>query len=131
MSGGPAVILLAGPAGSEKSTIAARIAEHREWIHLSEDDHWVAIKAGRPAGQLRTIQEEDRVHEQVLAWVFDVLSDRRKTVLEFILYEAPPRPLRRYQEALSARGVDFVTTILRPSVDELLRQIRRTPGRTT
>ena len=129
MSARPTVILLAGPAGSGKSTTAARIAEHRQWVHLSEDDHWVSIKAGRPPGELRTRQEQDIVQQQVLRRVFDVLSDGRKAVLELILYEDPPRPLLRYQAALTAKRVDFVTMVLRPTVEELLRRIQ-SRGRT-
>ena len=64
------------------------------------------------------------MQQQMLGRVFDVLSDGRKAVLEFILYEHPPRPLLRYQAALTAERVDFVTMILRPSVEELLQRIQ-------
>jgi hypothetical protein len=55
--------------------------------------------------------------------VLEVLSGGKNVVLEFILYEDPPRPLLRYHEALAAQEIHFTTTILRPNVEEVLRRI--------
>ena len=120
----PTVILLAGPAGSGKTTVAARIAENPHWVHVSEDEYWMKLKAGRPSGELRTTEEQDIVQPQVIQRVFEVLATNENAVLEFILYEDPPRPLLRYQQALAAKGVAFTTTILRPSAEETLRRIQ-------
>ena len=40
----PTAILLAGPAGSGKSTTAARVGQHPRWAHMSEDEWWVKIE---------------------------------------------------------------------------------------
>ena len=45
-------------------------------------------------------------------------------VLEFILYEDPPRPLMNYQSALTSMDIPFTTRILRPSADEVLRRMK-------
>jgi len=63
---GPLSPCLPARRGSGTSTAAARIAEHPEWVHLSEDDHLVKIKAGRPRGELRTYHEQDVVQQQML-----------------------------------------------------------------
>jgi adenylate kinase family enzyme len=118
------VILIAGPGGAGKSTTAARIARHPDWVHLSEDDHWVDVKHGRPVGELRTAAEQDVVHERVVAQVHELVGGGRSVALELILYEDPPRPLLRYQAALGAARIPFTTRILRPSVDEIVRRIR-------
>ncbi len=120
----PTVILLAGPAGSGKSTTAARIAEHPDWVHISEDDYWVRIKSRRPSGELRTREEQEHVQQQVITRLFEVLSSGKRVVLEFILYEDPPRPLLRYQQALAERDIGLITRILRPDVEEVLRRIQ-------
>ncbi len=117
------VILLAGPAGSGKSSTAARIAQHPDWVHISEDLYWVFIKQGRPAGELRTPAEQDIVQQQVIEQVLEVVSSNKNVVLEFTLYEDPPRPLLRYQDALGGDNIRLVTRILRPDVDEILRRI--------
>lgn len=126
------VLLLAGPLGAGKTTTAARIAAHPAWEHVSEDDHWVAIKAGHPQGELRTPAEERIVQAQVVERVAALVARRKNAVLEFILYEDPPRPLLNYQDAFRAREIDFTTRVLRPSVDEALRrmQVRGRPGDT-
>jgi predicted kinase len=118
------VILLAGPAGSGKTSTAARIAEHPDWEHISEDDDWVKIKEGHPPDELRTAEEEEKVQVQVLDRVIAMLANNKKVVLEFILYEDPPKPLLKYQEGLKAHGIPFTTKVLRPTVDELLQRIQ-------
>lgn len=74
-------------------------------------------------GELRTPEEQDLVQQQVIEQMSGVVSGGRRAVLEFILYEDPPRPLLRYSDALTAAGVPFATRILRPDVDEILRRI--------
>lgn len=122
MSTNPTVILITGPGGAGKSTTAERIAEEPGWVHLSEDDFWVRIKEGRPQGEERTADEEVLVQAQVVELMRELIASGNRVALEFILYEDPPRPLLRYQDALTDAGVTFATRVLRPSVDELLRR---------
>jgi len=65
------------------------------------------------------------VEQQVITRLFDVLSLGKRVVLEFILYEDPPRPLLRYQHVLAARGIGFITRVLRPDVEEILHDAER------
>nr|UXE46197.1 hypothetical protein Hi04_10k_c5981_00016 [uncultured bacterium] len=95
---------------------------------MSEDDYWVKIKEGHPWGELRTPEEQSVVQDEVVRRVIDLVASTKNVVLEFILYEDPPRPLLNYQRALSASGIPFTTRILRPSVDEVLRRMK-TRGR--
>jgi len=67
---------------------------------VSEDDYWVKIKEGHPWGELRTPEEQSAVQEEVVRRVVDLVTRRKNVVLEFILYEDPPRPLMNYQSAL-------------------------------
>lgn len=120
----PRVILIAGPGAAGKTSTAARIAQNAEWAHISEDDYWVEIKTGRPAGELRTAAEQAVVQAQVLRRILVLLRESKNVVLEFILYEDPPLPLLNYQNALSAKAIQFETRILRPSVDEVAQRMR-------
>ena len=119
----PSVILIAGPAGSGKTSTAARIAEHPDWIHVSEDDHWNEVKAGQPPHALRTGEEEKIVQKRVVSQLTDILGTGKKPVLEFILYDDPPDPLLSYQKELTDRDIRYVTRILKPDVEEILRRI--------
>ena len=119
----PLVLLLAGPGGAGKTSTAARIAQHRDWEHVSEDDFWVTLKAGHPWGELRTPEEERVVQAQTLARVFDLAARQKNVVLEFILYEDPPRPLLAYRDALAATEIDVTIRILRPRADEVMRRM--------
>ena len=118
------MILLAGPGGVGKTSTAARIAQHPDWQYVSEDDYWVKIKEGHPWGELRTPEEERAVQDEVVRRVIELVTRKKNVVLEFILYEDPPHPLLNYRSALTSRGIPFVTRILRPSADELLRRMK-------
>jgi adenylate kinase family enzyme len=120
----PLVILIAGPGGAGKTSTAARIAQHQPWRHISEDDYWVRIKEGRSWGELRTPDEQQVVQSQVLDAMLTLVGDGRKVVLEFILYETPPRPLLNYQRALRSRRIPFETRLLRPDIDEVVCRMR-------
>jgi len=117
------VILIAGPGGSGKTTTAARIAQHANWVHLSEDDHWVRIKEGRPPGELRTPEEERIVQDEVIRSIGELLTQGKSVVLEFILYQDPPQPLLNYQQALKSLEVPFAIRVLCPSVEIILQRM--------
>jgi adenylate kinase family enzyme len=120
----PHVLLLAGPGGAGKTSTAARIAQHPDWEHVSEDDYWVNIKEGHPWGELRTPEEQRVVQVEVVRLVIDLVTRKKNVVLEFILYEDPPQPLLNYQNALASGDIPFTTRILRPSADEVLQRMK-------
>jgi predicted kinase len=116
------VILITGPAGSGKSTVAERIARNPGWIHVCEDDYWVEIKKGQRFRQLRTPEEQDIVQPEVVREIARILSDGNNAVLEFILYEAPPRPLIYYRERLQQPGIEMLVKALRPAEDVVMQR---------
>ena len=108
-------ILITGPAGSGKTSLAERIAQNENWIHVSEDVHWVEIKKGHPEGELRTPEEQRIVQPAVVLQILDLLSKGNSIVLEFINYENPPRPLMYYHEELGKVQHNILVKVLRPS----------------
>jgi adenylate kinase family enzyme len=118
------VVLLCGPGGAGKTSLASRVARAEGWTHISEDDHWVAIKRGQPRGTSRSSEEQAIVQLEVVRRLLTELAAGRRVVLEFILYENPPRPLLYYQGALAKRGLPFTTAVLSTAPGELLRRIR-------
>ena len=109
------VILITGPAGSGKTSLAERIAQNENWIHVSEDLHWVEIKKGHPAGELRTREEQRIVQPAVLLQIKELLARGNHVVLEFINYENPPGPLLYYYEELQKAHADILVRVLRPA----------------
>ena len=51
-------ILISGPAGSGKTTVAKLIEKNERWELISEDEAWIKIKEGHPSGEARTPEEE-------------------------------------------------------------------------
>jgi adenylate kinase family enzyme len=109
------VILITGPAGSGKTSLAERIAQNENWIHVSEDLHWVEIKKGHPAGEFRTPEEQRLLQPAVLFQIKELLARGNHVVLEFINYENPPRPLMYYYEELQKAHADILVRVLRPA----------------
>jgi adenylate kinase family enzyme len=75
------VLLIAGPAGAGKTTLARRVAERLGWVCISEDDHWV--RCGWGTG-LRSVDQEGIVQAQVAADVLSAIRDGNGVVLELL-----------------------------------------------
>ncbi len=109
------VILITGPAGSGKTSLAERIAQNEGWIHVSEDLHWMEIKKGHPAGEGRTPEEQRIVQPAVMFQIRSLFAKGNSVVLEFINYENPPKPLMYYYEELGKVPCTILVKVLRPS----------------
>jgi adenylate kinase family enzyme len=116
------VLLIAGPAGAGKTTLARRVAGRLGWPCISEDDHWV--RNGWGTG-LRSVDQERVVQAQVAAEALSASRDGTGVVLELILYKAPPNPLTAYQQILTDNGLTCTTVVLELTVDEILERLQR------
>lgn len=120
MASTPNVILISGPGGSGKSSLADYIGARCEYTIVSEDRFWSELKANSPMDTWRTLDEELIVQSQVIADVRQRLLEGNNVVLEFILYCDPPRPLLAYIEALRDIAANLIVVLLKPSAEAIL-----------
>ena len=112
------VLLIAGPAGSGKTSMGRRIAQIDGWYHLPEDRVWDELP--RTPHTPRTDAEKAIVQGRAVSYIVEQLREGMSVVVDFILYEDPPQPILFYQAELTRLGVPVFTKVLRPSVDEIL-----------
>lgn len=118
------VILIAGPAGAGKTTLATLIGQQPSWTMLSEDSYWGRLP--RDPHLLRTDAEKAIIQAQVMADVQRHLAHGTHVALEFIIYEDPPQPIVHYQHASQQLGADVTVCVLRPTLATLMmRQTQR------
>ena len=120
----PSIILIAGPAGAGKTTIAKRIGMEAGWVALSEDAFWDRLP--REPHTFRTDVEKAVVQGMVVAAAIEHLERGQRVAIEFIVYEDPPQPIQFYATVLADAGYQVAVRVLRPTVDVLLeRQAKR------
>ena len=120
----PSVILIAGPAGAGKTTMAKRIGNEPGWVALSEDEFWNHLP--REPHTFRTDVEKAIVQGMVADAAIEHLERGERVAIEFIVYEDPPQPIQFYAFILTEAGYQVVVRVLRPSVAALLeRQAKR------
>jgi adenylate kinase family enzyme len=120
----PHVILIAGPAGAGKTTMATLIGTKPGWVSLSEDAFWGRLP--RDPHLLRTDAEKAVIQAQVIAEAQAHLAHALRVVIEFIIYEDPPQPILFYADTLTHEGYIVAVRVLRPTVETLMhRQAHR------
>lgn len=120
----PNVILIAGPGGAGKTTMAKMIGAKPGWVALSEDEFWNRLP--REPHTFRTDVEKAIVQGMVADAAIEHLERGERVAIEFIVYEDPPQPIQFYAFILTEAGYQVVVRVLRPSVAALLeRQAKR------
>ncbi len=118
------VLLITGPAGSGKTTLAQKVGQLPGWKLISEDDFWAAHNRDG----LRTEEQEAFVQKEVVDTITPLLADGTNVVLEFILYKQPPNPLTNYLEVLKSKDIKVDVVALTTNVETIIRRMH-TRGR--
>lgn len=112
------VLLIAGPAGSGKTTMGERIGRVDGWTHISEDGVWNELP--RDPHTMRTEEEKAVVQQRTLGYIQLELRKGKSIVLEFIVYDNPPQPIIFYRDELEKLKVPVRIKVLRPSLQAIL-----------
>ncbi|MGI5200932.1 AAA family ATPase [Spirillospora sp. CA-108201] len=124
------VLVLTGPPGAGKSTVAGRIARRRrKAVHLHTDDFWHGIVAGAiPPYEPASRAQNETVMEVIAGAAFTYASGGFVTVVDGIV---GPWMLGHFREQARLRpSVPFHYAVLRPRRDVALAraQARTEPG---
>lgn len=113
------ILLITGPAGSGKTTLAEFASKKLGWTKISEDDFWVK----HSWSGIRTDEQEATVQQEVINELLTIVDRNESVVLEFILYKKPPNPLSNYQDQLKKNGIRFKTVALKPSIESIKKRL--------
>ncbi|MFZ9858271.1 MAG: AAA family ATPase [Roseiflexaceae bacterium] len=120
----PHVLLIAGPAGAGKTSMATLIGCKSGWVALSEDEFWGRLP--RDPHLLRTAAEKAVIQAQVVVEARAHLAQGKRVVIEFIIYEDPPQPILFYADTLTHDGYTVAVRVLCPTIETLMqRQAQR------
>jgi cytidylate kinase len=127
--GAGSLVLLGGPPGSGKSTIAEALAStaERPTVHMHTDTFYVWIRSGFILPYLPGAQRQNEVVQDVMIGAAcSYTAGGYDTILDGIL---GPWLLESFRAACRERGLDLSYIVLRPNLDVGLSRATRREGR--